>query len=1657
MRKRHGSVASVYSGFGTDDDDDDDDHNNINNTATAGGTDEMSRPGSRSSQVSTYEGFEGMDTTPNGDSGLSDPTIPSAPASPNDAAPPETPSVWVHGTVYAHKTQFYHGVIDATAAKDTLLKADQKGGHMVGRFLFREAAMAAALQDEPDSHVLSVLTGKDEVTHYRIERKEQDPNAPYTINEQPLGECNTLVDVVAYLSKAGAAPQLSDGVKGLTVISSDDAEAVLQQRERERKTNSPDRMARQQQQQPEQGGNAGMLQANAEVAEFQRGAGSKTPMFLPNSNVTSGDAAGFSVEGCIHPFATSAEANGLLTDADFSGQLLLGKFVLRNPIGKKEQANSCIYIIHVIHRLPSAAQPANLLGCVREARVLAPFGAEGGIFEVDGNEVENCATFQDVMANVLFQWQEGWWETPCTKAVPPLQDRSKSKAIEKAYKANEKAWTKEGKAYEKSMRKKGGQRPMSGISQVSSMSAGSAGYGSAGSPTSLKSLSEAFASSPTSTRSIGFESGIQPASEAAWQEPSIEAFASAEEWFRAEITDDDLAESRLNDKPPGGFMVRNGALGSRQFVLSVRLPKTWAKTCLHLPIAYTPTEHGTTFSLQNSMLVFGSLDAIINHYNKNKAEKDQLPCKLLYAGQEPEKLVVNYKVSASSAQAKKWATSPILPVPVEQRPDVNTPVPSVSKEERWSAVSEVFDSTVKRAIPVKMRSKKGNRETEVQKRMSQMSMDTSDIGNAVGITTVKERAAKKKRQNRQPRHLVAGTATNAATQDGNHTGVSVLGSQGVANHVGMVAHGDNRDVSTRRNEQARDQMWEIRRVNEQARGAAELIGKATAYSTDAREQKRQAAGQAMATDVGMHNHEAIGAPELIGKATAYNTDSAQMSREQKAQRNAWQAKKVNPQITGNVSRTKEADASWNMKAPLKAGEKHEVTAPALELTFDGRQSTPPEELLAKIAATHMPSGPEDKKTGFFFDMVDKDDCVKLLKMSQTQGGFLFLPDPGFTNIKFTMLFYNKGKVTTHALFRTAPGRPFTLCCVPFAMTNVLLDGAPGTDLCMTLEDVARSLSQSREYWPLPLISGVDAPRSDAETDEMMAIIKEWEVSELQLRNKRALKSRKAAAARLAASAQESAPSTFTVAPRLAKKMSRPTSVSEEVGGSGDGDGAGVSADAAGSALASSGEAGESAPPPAIIKTSPVGTASAQAFYHGKLTKKKAERALLEGQARPKDGTFLIRAHGDEGAAAAAGVPQSYIFTVAATISGKTKPIHHMVEWNAEKMAYILNTAIEFAVSTLDDLVAQLRVRRAKWSTPLTEGINAPKKEEAKKSRKQKKAEAEAAAAAADAAGETVSTTTTDSGVESDPASLGKNIKHLIEVVTSDIRNAGMTSPAYIAMVGEDGAVGPKVKLDRKKRHHSKPFQRGVTNEFTVQLPDVGSLEGVVLSHDAKGEQTWHVASVSVVQHHDEGTWTERHTFKCDTWIDDSNGRKATFMAGNEENQDQAHDEDSDEEFDNDGQGVQFRKARTSVATARNKRNKKLVAEVRIKNANAPGAPELVGRPTNYDTTAAEMIRLGEAQETTEKYRRVNEQVRGELAGGKTVYDHTSAEMGREMALAKTTWAVRAVNPQELIPGLMSRDKEADVVHGAKEFANTDAELEAAYAAGQEMRGTAEFQ
>lgn len=50
---------------------------------------------------------------------------------------------------------------------DRILQSDE-ASHMVGRFLLREAALAAALSEDADEHVLSVLIGKDDVVHKRV-------------------------------------------------------------------------------------------------------------------------------------------------------------------------------------------------------------------------------------------------------------------------------------------------------------------------------------------------------------------------------------------------------------------------------------------------------------------------------------------------------------------------------------------------------------------------------------------------------------------------------------------------------------------------------------------------------------------------------------------------------------------------------------------------------------------------------------------------------------------------------------------------------------------------------------------------------------------------------------------------------------------------------------------------------------------------------------------------------------------------------------------------------------------------------------------------------------------------------------------------------------------------------------------------------------------------------------------------------------------------------------------------------------------------------------------------------------------------------------------------------------------------------------------------
>jgi len=52
--------------------------------------------------------------------------------------------------------------------------------------------------------------------------------------------------------------------------------------------------------------------------------------------------------------------------------------------------------------------------------------------------------------------------------------------------------------------------------------------------------------------------------------------------------------------------------------------------------------------------------------------------------------------------------------------------------------------------------------------------------------------------------------------------------------------------------------------------------------------------------------------------------------------------------------------------------------------------------------------------------------------------------------------------------------------------------------------------------------------------------------------------------------------------------------------------------------------------------------------------------------------------------------------------------------------------------------------------------------------------------------------------------------------------------------------------------------------------------------------------------------------------------------------------------------------------------------------------------------------------------------------------------------------IPVVNPQALLPGIFSRDKQADAVHGTKRFANTDDEVNTLRAESVKYHGKAKF-
>jgi hypothetical protein len=344
--------------------------------------------------------------------------------------------LWIPGQVFKEKTAFYHGVIDSEEATARLLHAEEaSGSHVVGRFLFREAAMAAALKEIPDDHVLSVVVGPGEVSHMRVSKP--DGSDAYTVDDAAAGGCTTLQRLMEWL-KGHGSPPLTIGCLGMKVSTSDDVRALVAQRSKAKAELGDYREARTQSPTPIVGGATGLVQAQNDVHGFHRGGGgTRTPMFLPGGQ-TAGE--GFTLDAFAHGAISSLEADGLLLDTELTGSVTVGKFVLRSASkAEQKQLPHALYALHVVHQ--ETAESGNYFGCLRTYHIVAPFGEQGGAYEVvaaeeamqlasrGSDKVAACTSIEQLFTDVLFS-QQPWWTRPLTKAVPPYADRRSAKAVE---------------------------------------------------------------------------------------------------------------------------------------------------------------------------------------------------------------------------------------------------------------------------------------------------------------------------------------------------------------------------------------------------------------------------------------------------------------------------------------------------------------------------------------------------------------------------------------------------------------------------------------------------------------------------------------------------------------------------------------------------------------------------------------------------------------------------------------------------------------------------------------------------------------------------------------------------------------------------------------------------------------------------------------------------------------------------------------------------------------------------------------------------------------------------------------------------------------------------------------------------------------------------
>lgn len=137
------------------------------------------------------------------------------------------------------------------------------------------------------------------------------------------------------------------------------------------------------------------------------------------------------------------------------------------------------------------------------------------------------------------------------------------------------------------------------------------------------------------------------------------------------------------------------------------------------------------------------------------------------------------------------------------------------------------------------------------------------------------------------------------------------------------------------------------------------------------------------------NEQARGAPELIGKRTAVDEKDAEIQRVKALGGKAMRAPQA--RVDGALARDKQADAGWAGYA-LPEGYRHDYHEIAGTIQFD---QDPSLHAVADPVLGHH----EDYSPFFFPELYTKQDAEALLQIVGEDGAFILRPDPQLGNTK----------------------------------------------------------------------------------------------------------------------------------------------------------------------------------------------------------------------------------------------------------------------------------------------------------------------------------------------------------------------------------------------------------------------------------------------------------------------------------------------------------------------------------------------------------------------------------------------------------------------------------------------------------------------------------